>query len=147
MAPAGYGNRVEGLHAVEAAARAGRIERLWVEERRVGRADVAALVEAVGRDRVSVVKDVRPQAETEVPQGLVADCRPILPVTLDALAGDDRGTAHDFGGGTHHNRLDHIFVSPDIEVVHGTVVADGRTRRLPSDHWPVLARLRLPRSA
>lgn len=66
---------------------------------------------------------------------------------VDALAGDDRGTAHDFGGGTHHNRLDHIFVSPDIEVVHGTVVADGRTRRLPSDHWPVLARLRLPRSA
>lgn len=62
---------------------------------------------------------------------------------VDALAGDDRGTAHDFAGGTDHVRIDHIFVSPDIEVVEGCVVADDRTRRLPSDHWPVLARLRL----
>jgi 23S rRNA (guanosine2251-2'-O)-methyltransferase len=88
MAPAGYGNRVEGVHAVTAAARAGRVERLWVEERRLGRAEVAAVVEAVGGERVSVVRDVRPQAETDVPQGLVAECRPILPVTLDSLTGD-----------------------------------------------------------
>ena len=33
-----------------------------------------------------MVDDVRPQAETEAPQGLVADCKSILPVTLDALA-------------------------------------------------------------
>lgn len=88
MAPAGYGSRVEGVHAVAAAARAGRVERLWVEERRLGRGEIASVVERVGRDRVSVVRDVRPHAVTEVPQGLVAECRPILPVTLDALAGE-----------------------------------------------------------
>ena len=117
MAPAGYGNRVEGLHAVEAAARAGRIERLWVEERRVGRADVAALVEAVGRDRVSVVKDVRPQAETEVPQGLVAECRPILPVTLDALAGDDAAVL----------ALDHVEDPQNVGAAARSARASGMT--------------------
>jgi 23S rRNA (guanosine2251-2'-O)-methyltransferase len=86
MAPSGFGNRVEGLHAVEAAAAKGRILRLFVESRRRGRAEIEALIGLVGEDRVSVVDDVRPQAETEAPQGLVADCKPILPVTLDALA-------------------------------------------------------------
>jgi 23S rRNA (guanosine2251-2'-O)-methyltransferase len=86
MAPSGFGNRVEGLHAVEAAAAAGRILRLFVESRRRGRAEIEALIGLVGEDRVSAVDDVRPQAETEAPQGLVADCKPILPVTLDALA-------------------------------------------------------------
>ena len=66
---------------------------------------------------------------------------------LDALPDDDRGTAHDFGGGTDHSRLDHIFVSEHFEVVDSGVVADERTRRLPSDHWPVVARLRLRGSA
>ena len=63
---------------------------------------------------------------------------------VDALAGDDRGTAHDFAGGTDHNRLDHIFVTPDVVVVDAGVAADDRTKRLPSDHWAVVARLRLP---
>jgi endonuclease/exonuclease/phosphatase family metal-dependent hydrolase/membrane-associated phospholipid phosphatase len=62
---------------------------------------------------------------------------------VDALRDDPRGTAHDFRGGTDHSRLDHIYVSPHFEVVDAGVVADDRTRRLPSDHWPVRARLRL----
>lgn len=32
-----------------------------------------------------MVDDVRPLAETDAPQGLVADCKPILPVPLDRL--------------------------------------------------------------
>ncbi len=39
----------------------------------------------VGEDRVSMVEDVRPQAETEAPQGLVAECRVIMPMPLDSL--------------------------------------------------------------
>jgi len=87
MAPAGYGSRVEGLHAVTAAAAAGRVEHLYVEERRRGRADVSRLIHDLGRDRVSVVRDLSSEAESSAPQGLVAACRPILPVSLESMAG------------------------------------------------------------
>jgi endonuclease/exonuclease/phosphatase family metal-dependent hydrolase/membrane-associated phospholipid phosphatase len=60
----------------------------------------------------------------------------------DALPDATAGTAHDFRGGTDHRRIDHILVSDHWEVVDAAVVADERTRRLPSDHWPVRARLR-----
>ena len=59
--------------------------RLSVESRRRGRAEIEALIGEVGEDRVSMVEDVRPQAETEAPQGLVAECRPIMPLPLDSL--------------------------------------------------------------
>lgn len=62
---------------------------------------------------------------------------------VDALPRGAGGTAHAFRGGTDHRRIDHIFVSSEWEVVDSRVVADERTRRLPSDHWPVVARLRL----
>ena len=87
MAPAGYGNRVEGIHSVAAAASRGRVRKLWVEEKRLGRAEIAEIVEAVGRERTAVVRDVRHMAETEAPQGVVAECDPILPAPVDDLAG------------------------------------------------------------
>lgn len=89
MAPAGYGNSVEGLHAVTAAVEAGRVRRLHVERGRESRPDVSALIEQVGGDRVRYVDDARSVATTEAPQGVVADCRPIVPVTLESLAGDE----------------------------------------------------------
>lgn len=91
MAPAGFGNRVEGVHAVAAAAEAGRVDRLYVERSRRERADVAALVDRVGSDRVRLIDDVRTLATTDAPQGVVADCRPISSVTLESLSG--QGTA------------------------------------------------------
>jgi 23S rRNA (guanosine2251-2'-O)-methyltransferase len=89
MAPAGFGSRVEGLHAVAAAVEAGRVNRLYVERGRRERADVAALVARVGSDRVRVIDDVRTLATTDAPQGVVADCRPIISVTLESLSGED----------------------------------------------------------
>lgn len=62
----------------------------------------------------------------------------------DAVVRDAGGTFHGFRGGVDHPRIDHIFVSGHWEVVDSAVVADDRTRRFPSDHWPVVARLRLP---
>ena len=85
MAPAGYGNRVEGVHAVAAAQAAGRVRKLYVDRARLGRDGVAALVAAAG-DAVAIVDDVRSIAQTDAPQGVVADCRPITPVTLESLA-------------------------------------------------------------
>lgn len=86
MAPAGYGDRVEGIHAVAAAIAAGRVQKLFVERGRRDRlGDILAPVDA---KRITVVDDVRSLAETDAPQGLVAHCRPIRPVTLEALATD-----------------------------------------------------------
>ena len=85
MAAAGYGNRVEGTHAVSAALAAGRVEKLFVERR--ARDRLGVVLTAVDPGRIKVVDDVRPMAETDAPQGVVAHCRPIQPVTLDELAG------------------------------------------------------------
>jgi 23S rRNA (guanosine2251-2'-O)-methyltransferase len=84
MAPAGYGARVEGIHAVAAAVDSGRVTTLTVESRRRDRPDIAALIDKVSD--VRYVVDARKIADSDAPQGLVADCRPILPVGLDSLA-------------------------------------------------------------
>ncbi|MDX1469584.1 MAG: 23S rRNA (guanosine(2251)-2'-O)-methyltransferase RlmB [Acidimicrobiia bacterium] len=84
MAPAGYGDRVEGVHAVTAALAADRVEKLYVDRSRLGREGIASIMEAAG-GLASVVDDVRPIAQTDSPQGVVADCRPITPVTLESL--------------------------------------------------------------
>lgn len=89
MAPAGYGDRVEGTHAVTAALKAGRVERLYVESQR--RQGLADLLDQIDPDRVSYVDDVRDRADTRAPQGVVAKCRPLAPSTLEALAGEDAG--------------------------------------------------------
>ncbi|HEY6629045.1 MAG TPA: RNA methyltransferase [Acidimicrobiia bacterium] len=117
MAPSGYGNRVEGLHAVEAAAAAGRVLRLSVESRRRGRSEIEALIGLVGEERVSMVEDVRPRAETDAPQGLVAECRPIVPVPLDSMIGD----------GAAVMVLDHIEDPHNVGAIARSAAASGMT--------------------
>ncbi|MBW3666366.1 MAG: RNA methyltransferase [Actinobacteria bacterium] len=87
MAPAGFGHRVEGLHAVAAAARAGRVERLFVERAKRSRPEFESIIAAAGTGVVTAVDDIEEIATIEGSQGLVADCRPLLPVGLDHLAG------------------------------------------------------------
>ncbi|HWB89245.1 MAG TPA: RNA methyltransferase [Acidimicrobiia bacterium] len=86
MAPAGYGNSVEGVHAVAAALAAGRVERLYVEKGRRGR--LGDLLDRIDPSLVTLVDDVRMMAETDAPQGVVARCRSISPVAIDSLAGE-----------------------------------------------------------
>jgi 23S rRNA (guanosine2251-2'-O)-methyltransferase len=117
MAPAGYGNRVEGVHPVEAAATAGRVRRLWVEERRRDRPEIARIIEVVGADVVRLVTDVRDWAETEAPQGVVADCRPIMPVSLDDLAGPEVGLVV----------LDHIEDPHNVGAIARSALGSGMT--------------------
>ncbi len=83
MAPAGIGNRVEGLHAVAAAVAAGRVTRLDVAAARLRRPEVAEIV-AAARAVGATVREVDEVAgETGAAQGLVAEARPIRPATLD----------------------------------------------------------------
>ncbi len=81
MAPAGIGNRVEGIHAVAAALAAGRVRRLTVERGR----NLGSLLDLASGVPISEVGDVRGLSETTAPQGVVADCEPIQPHGLKAL--------------------------------------------------------------
>lgn len=95
MGRAGYGDRVEGLHAVAAAAVAGRVEMLHVESSRMTKEGVTDLVETV-RNRGGVVRqadDVRRLAETTAPQGVVAQCRPIPTASLEQAASSSEPAA------------------------------------------------------
>jgi endonuclease/exonuclease/phosphatase family metal-dependent hydrolase len=53
------------------------------------------------------------------------------------------GTEHAFSGRTDGKRIDHILVSGHLEVVDARVAHPRPRGRLPSDHWPVVADLRL----
>lgn len=84
MAPAGFGGRVEGVHAVKAALSAGRVTQLYVER---SRRDAQVFVEearATGA-QVKLVNTVRGLAETGAPQGLVAKARPLRLIPLEQL--------------------------------------------------------------
>jgi endonuclease/exonuclease/phosphatase family metal-dependent hydrolase len=61
--------------------------------------------------------------------------------TLPPEAG---GTDHDFTGATDGDRIDHILVGKSWQVVTARVAYERPDGRLPSDHWPVVADLRLP---
>ncbi len=74
MALAGFGDSVEGYHAVRRRQRPRRVEELWVEASRARQPDFAALV-AIAEEhgaRVRVVDDVTEFASTSTPQGVVA---------------------------------------------------------------------------
>lgn len=67
-----------------AALAAGRVQKLYVERGRRDR--LRDLLADVNDDLVRLVDDVRSLADTEAPQGVVAECRRIDPVTLEELA-------------------------------------------------------------
>jgi 23S rRNA (guanosine2251-2'-O)-methyltransferase len=75
------------------------------------------LVSLVGEDRVSVVDDVRPQAETEAPQGLLAECRPIMPIPLDDLVVDRPAVMV----------LDHVEDPHNVGAIARSTAASGMT--------------------
>jgi len=84
MARSGIGDRVEGLHSVTAAVAAGRVERLIVESARAP--ELTELMTAAEHAGAVVERrpDITDLAVTGAPQGVVARCRPISPVSLDA---------------------------------------------------------------
>jgi 23S rRNA (guanosine2251-2'-O)-methyltransferase len=75
------------------------------------------LVSLVGEDRVSVVDDVRPQAETEAPQGLLAECRPIMSIPLDDLVVDRPAVMV----------LDHVEDPHNVGAIARSTAASGMT--------------------
>jgi tRNA G18 (ribose-2'-O)-methylase SpoU len=89
MARAGIGTEIEGVHAVDAALKSGRVTTLLVEGSRLHKPDIDSLVRNAGAQGVpvEVVDDVRPMAVTAAPQGVVARARAIQPISIkDAVA-------------------------------------------------------------
>ncbi len=123
MARAGFGHRVEGVHAVAAAAAAGRVQRLFIEEKRRSRPEIANIAALVDPDAISYLRDLRDRSETEVPQGVVADCRPILPVPVDQLAGPQAAVI----------ALDHIEDPHNVGAIARSASAAGLDGMLVSD--------------
>jgi 23S rRNA (guanosine2251-2'-O)-methyltransferase len=92
MARAGIGDRVEGFHAVAAAVAAGRAKTVRIEQRRLSRDSYSALADEARSKgaRVEYVPDVRDEAMTTAPQGVVAVCRPKGTITIeDAVRATD----------------------------------------------------------
>lgn len=92
MVRPGIGTELEGIHAVAEAVAAGRVTRIAVEESRADRPEIAAIVESATAAGVVVefVGDVREQARTHAPQGIVATAVPIETLSLkDAVGRSD----------------------------------------------------------
>lgn len=85
MGRAGIGTDVEGVHAVEAAVRAGRAQRLFVEESRVDSLRDVIAAATANDVPIEYLDDVRPMASTSSPQGVVARCRPLSERSIDEL--------------------------------------------------------------
>lgn len=117
MAAAGFGDSVEGLHAVAAALEAGRVLRLRVEK---GRGDRFADAGRTHGVPVEFVDDVRPMARTTAPQGVVATCRPIPFSTVDDLI--------DAAEPASLLLVDHVEDSHNVGAIVRSAVAAGMPR-------------------
>jgi endonuclease/exonuclease/phosphatase family metal-dependent hydrolase len=53
------------------------------------------------------------------------------------------GTTHQWKGGTGGRRIDYVFVTEHWDVLGGRVDHSRPGGRLPSDHWPLVADVRL----
>ena len=97
------------------------MEKLYVESRRVGR--LGSLIDLAPPGAVRKVDDVRNMSETRAPQGVVAECRPILPVGLSSLAGPDAAVLV----------LDHVEDPQNVGAVARSALAAGMTGLVVSD--------------
>jgi 23S rRNA (guanosine2251-2'-O)-methyltransferase len=93
------------------------VRRLWVEKRRVDRAEVRSILDLVGETQTSVVADLRSLAETEAPQGVIAECAPIMPTPIDDLARSQAAVVV----------LDHVEDPHNVGAVARSALAAGMT--------------------
>jgi len=63
------------------------------------------------------------------------------------LEATDVGTFHSFTGERTREKIDYIFVLPGTKVLQAAIVHDHQDERYPSDHFPVMALLRLAERA
>ena len=122
MGLAGYGARVEGIPAVEAALASGRVRKLRVVRRSASSPRMAELLDSArGRDvEIEVVKTLEGIALTSSPQGVAADCRLLRPVTLAEMATEIEPAALVV--------IDHISDPRNLGAIARSAVAAGTPR-------------------
>jgi endonuclease/exonuclease/phosphatase family metal-dependent hydrolase len=55
------------------------------------------------------------------------------------------GTFNSFKNGqTTGDKIDYVFVEEGVEVLSAAILRSSRNGRYPSDHFPVVARVRIP---
>jgi endonuclease/exonuclease/phosphatase family metal-dependent hydrolase len=110
------------------------------------------LDERLGENRSASVRQLLDWLDRAVPTVVIGDFNcvpgdaPVLGPLTDAgfqLAPVTGGTSHGFTGRADGARIDHIFLSPHWTIEDATVIRERPGRRLPSDHWPVRATVRL----
>ena len=123
MAPAGIGDRVEGVHAVAAALAAGRVTGLYVETGRGERGAAGDLVASARTQGIELftVDSIWDHAETDAPQGLVAEARPIPFVALQDLFSPPGG------GNAALVVLDHLEDPRNVGAIARSALAAGMT--------------------
>lgn len=57
------------------------------------------------------------------------------------------GTFNGFAGRTTGEKIDYILTAPGIDVVEASILRDNREGRYPSDHFPIMSVLKLPKPA
>jgi 23S rRNA (guanosine2251-2'-O)-methyltransferase len=117
MAPAGIGDRVEGVHAVAAALTAGRVLSLEVDP--ASRSALEGLIaDAAGAGvRVEFVDDLARRAATTAPQGVIATCRPLASRSLEEAVAAVTPAALIV--------LDHVVDPRNVGAIARTAVAAG----------------------
>ena len=122
MAPPGYGARVEGIPAVEAALRAGRVRVLRVAGRSASSPRLAGLVESARRRgaEVRIVESLKGMAVTSSPQGVLAECRPLRPALLEDLVSESEPAAMMV--------IDHVTDPRNLGAIARSAVAAGTPR-------------------
>lgn len=73
----------------------------------------------------------------DTPVKLVDTFRAIHPDTKEV------GTFHGFKGKTEGGKIDYILVSPGLKVLAAEILRDNKNGRYPTDHFPVMTKVRL----
>lgn len=94
-------------------------------------------------DPVIVAGDFNAEPDNPAVAAMGAADSPVPTSALAGRAGGPAGTFHGFTGEPAGGAIDHIFVSPEWEVLDAHVRRGDGMRPFPSDHFPVAATLRL----
>ncbi len=87
----------------------------------------------------SVIKYLKGEklGENSAPISLIDSFRAIYPTEKNV------GTFHSFTGKAYEEKIDYIFVSPDIKVLGTNIIRTSKNGLYPSDHFPVVAKIEL----
>jgi endonuclease/exonuclease/phosphatase family metal-dependent hydrolase len=108
---------------------------------------VRYLVEGAGfRVQGSANTETRPSDEVQAASRPAGVESPRLVDTFRALHPEAKivGTFNGFKGTTTGEKIDYILVTPGVTPLAAEILKDSRDGRYPSDHFPVVAKVRLP---